>query len=147
MIHYIALNGVEWPICLSHALAYEYERTTGRFYEHDLRALFQDIVTEATAMGTDDAAAAAGKMSLVRFVDFFHAALRLGCRREKTLINFDEYDVADWLLSDNDAVARFTTLLLEANVDPNAKTDNDSTDGAKKKNLKKNPVKSTGRRS
>lgn len=147
MINYINLNGTEWPICLSNALAYEYELTTGKFYEPDIKALFADIIAEANAIKTDNPVEAAGRLSVVRFVDFFHCALRLGCRKEKTLINFDVYDVADWLLSDGDAVARFTTLLFEANADPNPEKEDEVDNAAKKNNLKSRQVKSTGNRS
>jgi len=139
MIKYIELGGQERPVCFDNSLAYEYELTTGNYYEHDLRALFREIAMAAASIGTDNTDVAVGQMSIVKFVDFLHCALRLGYRKTQLPIEFDAYNVADWLLNDGKAVARFTTLLLEANTDPNSVPPDESGDieSAKKKTAPK----------
>ncbi|HNB51102.1 MAG TPA: hypothetical protein PK530_04135 [Anaerolineales bacterium] len=121
MIHYVTIAGRERPVCFDNSLAYEYEKNLGRPYLADLAALFDDLRVVAQRVGTDDVATAALQMPIVRFVDVMHCALRLGHRKERHAIDFDEYAVADWLLDDTQAVSSLTTLLAEANFDPNAK--------------------------
>lgn len=115
MIHYINLGDAERPITFSYSVAYEYELQTGKFYEQDVQELARQIVIAGAALGTDDSAKAAQSLSIVKFVDILHACLLVGCRKTATPVNFTKYDVADWLGGNPEAVARFTTLLLEAN--------------------------------
>jgi len=124
-IQYISLGGKERPVCFSHALAYHYELTTGKSYLRDLDALFQEMVQVAAGANTDNVAVAAQNMSVVRLVDIIHAALTLGARQDRINVEFDQYQVADWLMSDRDAVGILASMLVDANIDPGAKQDED----------------------
>lgn len=133
MTHFIELGGKERPVCFSQALGYEYERTMNRSYLRDLEALFSQIAQVGQAMGTDDIGEAAANMSVVALVDLVYCALRLGHRRERIEIDFDPYDVADWVLPDQAAIKQLTVWLVEANVIVNKEA---ATDDSKKKNSK-----------
>lgn len=129
MVHFIELGGVERPVSFGQALAYEYELTTGRSYLRDLQQLFIEISEVAAGMNTDDVTTAASQMSVVKFVDLMHCALRLGHRYERQTVGFDAYQVAEWLLGDSEAVSRLVGWLAEANFDPKS----DDGEASKKK--------------
>lgn len=127
MTHFIELGGKERPVCFDQTLGYEYERTMERSYLRDLEELFIQIAQVGHAIGTDDVGAAAANMSVVKVVDLIYCAVRLGYRREKKEVDFDSYDVADWILSNQAAMSQLTVWLVEANIDTGAKSaDQDS---------------------
>lgn len=125
MVHFVNIGGQERPVCFSYSVAYEYELQTGKFYEPDVQALAVQVITAGASLGTDDVATAARSISIIKFTDIMHAALVVGCRKEKKPVDFDKYDVADWLGQNPDAVGRLTELLLTANFNlkPDAATD------------------------
>ena len=131
MVHFIELGGIERPVSFSQALAYEYELTTGNSYLRDLRQLFIEIAEVAAGMNTEDVATAASQMSVVKFVDLMHCALRLGARYERRAVDFDAYQVAEWLLGDSKAVSKLVGWLAEANFDPKS----DDGEASKKKTV------------
>ena len=146
MIHYATI-GIgdrrrERPVCFDHTLAFEFEKTTGKHYLLETKAILTELIMAGALVGTDDAATAARHVSIVRFVDFIHAGLRLGARKEKQPIDFDEYDVADWLLNPEngaEAVSQLTTWFIEATYTPapsaNGKHDDADEGDAKKKTV------------
>ena len=125
-VHFLELGGKERPVCLDQTLAYEYERTLGRSYLRDLNDLFVQIAQVGQAMSTNDVGTAAANLSVVTLVNFVYASMRLGCRRTSTSVDFDEYQVADWILGNQQAVSQFTVWLVEANVDTSVKEGDDS---------------------
>lgn len=122
MIHYIALGQGEArrerPVCFDHSLAYEFEKTTGKLYLKELEALLVEITAAGAAHGTDDAGEAMKHISVVRYIDFMYSALRMGARKQRLPIDFDEYDVNDWLMGDPEAVGQLTNWLFEDNYSP-----------------------------
>ena len=125
MTQHIELGGKERPICFTQALGYEYERTMNRSYLRDLEALFSQIAQVGQSIGTDSIAEAAANMSVVTLIDMVYCAMRLGYRRERKDIDFDQYDVADWVLPNQAAITQLTVWLVEANV-VTSKPDDDS---------------------
>ncbi len=130
MTHFIELGEKERPVCFTQALGYEYERTMQRSFLRDLNGLFEQIARVGQAIGTNDVGEAAAGMSVVILVDMAYCALRLGYRREKMEVDFDAYDVADWILNNEPAVSQLTVWLVEANIDTSKKPE---PQGSKKK--------------
>jgi len=135
MVHYITLGGQERPVCFSYAVAYEYEKQTGHYYEADVAALGAQIITAGARAGTDDVATAAREISMVKFIDILYACLLVGYRKERLRIDFELYDVAEWLTDNRDTVSQFATMLLEANFDLSGEnqTDDEEPDDEKKR--------------
>lgn len=133
MTHFIELGGQERPVCFDQTLGYEYERTMQRSYLRDLEDLFLQIAQVGHAIGTDDVGTAAANMSVVKLVDLIYCAMRLGYRREKLTIDFDSYDVADWILPNQEAIAQLSVWLVESNIDTSAQQADP--DAAKKKTM------------
>lgn len=125
MVHFLNIGGQERPLCFDQSLAYEYERRLNRSYLRDLNELFQQIAQVGQSVGTNDIGKAAESLSVVSLVNFFFVSMCLGCRRESRKVDFDENDVADWILGSQDIVAQFTMWLVEANMDTK-KEDNPS---------------------
>lgn len=139
IIHYVSVGGNDRPVCFSNALAYHFELTTGKSYLSELALLFTELGQVASRSGTVDVGVAAAQISVVRFVDIMHSAFVLGARQERIQVDFDQYDVADWLMSDSTAVAQLANMLAEANIDPAAqkKTMKPTTATTSKKPAKK----------
>ena len=117
MIHYITLGKDaqrrERPVCFDHTLAYEFQKTTGKHYLQETDLLLKDLIAVGIGAQTDDPHEAAKHMDVVRMVDFFHAALRLGARKAGIQVDFDEYDVCDWVMSEEQASRQLTAWLVE----------------------------------
>lgn len=139
MIHYVTLGQDdkrrERPVCFDHTMAYEFQKVTGRHYLLESQKLLVQLALAGEKAGTDDAVTAAAHVDIVNFVDFMHVALRLGARKAKEAIDFDEYDVAGWIMADPDAVSQLTTLFIEATYTPPAASAN----GEKKREVTMTP--------
>lgn len=161
MIHYLHLDGEEKPITFVYSVPWEYElEHPGKFYNTEVTELCVQILRAGAALtqaisdvpdentGTVDKlismvsrANAAGGFSMVKFVDILYICLRVGHRKTGKPADFTPRDVADWIGGNNEAVGKFTTLLLQANFNlpgeesqspGDSKSPGDS-DGAKKK--------------
>lgn len=129
MVRYVRLGGQDRPVCFSYAVAYEYERQTGKFYEQDVQTLAAQVIAAGAEHSTDDVASAARHISMVKFIDILHACLVVGYRKERMQVDFAPYDVADWLSEDRDTVTEFTAMLLEANFDLSGENQSDNDEG------------------
>lgn len=136
MIHNIHLGGQDRPLTFAYSAAYEYELSTGKFYEQDVAELAVQVIAAGAMLKTDNLGEAARTISMVKYLDIAYAALRAGHLKTRTPINFTVHDVADWFGEDKKQASRFTELLLQANFnlkpDPDEQEEQDD-DPAKKK--------------
>lgn len=112
MTNTINLGGKDRPISFSHAMAYHFEVTTGKKYLAELDSLFKEFAA-ANDDDTDIVEAVKG-ISYVRLVDIAYAALTLGCREQQKNVDFDSYQVAEWLNADSGAVTSLIVALSDS---------------------------------
>ena len=96
MTHNIELGGQSRPLRFGMAALYEYERRT-------CRAAIADF------SGVD-----AENMPLSLIVNLVVAGLVCGYKHEKRVVDFDEYDVADWMGEDSEAIVAMLEMFTQS---------------------------------
>lgn len=79
MVHYIKFGDKERPVLFGMAALYDYERRTGK-----------KALSEFSSIG-------AGEVAIATIVDLAYSGLIVGHRKERRDVDFDQYDVAEWL--------------------------------------------------
>jgi len=97
-MQYIEIGGKERPVLFGFGGLYAYEQRTGR------RAL-EDFAKQAAA-GPE----APESFSIVFLVDLVYCGLLAGCRANRLVEDFSEYDVADWLGSDTGLIEKVLAI-------------------------------------
>lgn len=116
MTEYIELGGKLRPVSFAHRQQRLYEEAFGSTYLKDVRVLMSQF---APIIGEDDAdriTGMAGDISLVLLGNLFYSALLCGCSLEKVSVDFDVYDVTDWIGEYPDAVTKMMNLFVFANT-------------------------------
>lgn len=125
----VNIGGKSRPIHFSNRVAYEFERITGRPYLAAVDALIRDLQALAIRSQKEEVEDVAKDLHVAGLVDMVFAGLSYGHRVERLPVDFDVYDVSEWLLDDPDAISACVSLLIESL--PMAKAE--ETNGAKKK--------------
>lgn len=99
MTHYIELGGQQRPVRFGMAGLYEYEQRTGRKALADFAQL--------SGQGIEN-------VSISLIVELAFAGLCAGYRSEKMPIDFDAYDVADWVGLDSETIGRVMNAFTES---------------------------------
>lgn len=114
MTHYIELGGKTRPVRFGMAGLYEYEQRTGRKALADFGAYLkavdaarekalQELGVESITKEQENSIAGEC-LSFVFAVDLAFSGLSAGCRSEKLPLDFDAYDVADWMMADSESI-------------------------------------------
>jgi hypothetical protein len=98
MTSYIEIGGKQRPVRFGFAGLLEYEKRTGRNAVLDFQTLSEGLQSASVTM----------------MVDLVLCGLLAGHRTERVSIEFDEYDVADWITDDIGAVERIMTAFVES---------------------------------
>lgn len=163
MIHYLNLGGQDRPLTLTYSVAYDYQVEFGRYYNTDVTELCVQILRAGDSLNKAKAELSADleksqidKMmdliraangsegfDMIKFVDILFVALVVGHRKTSTPVKFTQRDVADWIGESAEAIAEFTSLLLQANFNLKASGEAAEPDESAS-GKKKTPAQSTG---
>jgi hypothetical protein len=91
----ISCGGKDRPLLFGFSALYEYERTTGRNALADLSSM-------------------QGGLSASVAIDLAFCAFSCGAKKEKTPVDFDAYDVAEWATETPDLLEKVMTALAES---------------------------------
>lgn len=134
MVAHIELGGKLRPISFAFRQQRHYEELFGRPFARDLQTLMQQFAPMFSAKNKDDMIGMAADISVVALGDMFFSALVCGHHQERVPVDFDVYDVTDWMMSSQEAVEKMTLMLISANTS-NVKAV--TVDGTKKKTTEK----------
>ena len=104
MTQHIQIGGKLRPVRFGFAGLLEYEKQTGRKALADFAELSKGIE----------------QVSISLMVDMVYSGLLSGCRAEKINVDFDEWDVAEWITENQEAVQK----VMEAFADSFQKAGN-----------------------
>lgn len=96
---FIELGGTKRPVRFGFEALYSYERNTGKKALEDFQAL-----------------QSGGQVPITLMVDLVWSGLFAGYRKEEIPVDFDEYNVAEWLSEDQTAFARVMELFTASLV-------------------------------
>lgn len=96
---FLELGGEKRPVRFGFEALYSYERKTGKKALEDFQAL-----------------QSGGQVPITLMVDLVWSGLFAGYRKEEIPVDFDEYNVAEWLSEDQTAFARVMELFTASLV-------------------------------
>lgn len=116
MTEHIELGGKLRPVSFAFRQQRHYEEIFNRPFARDLQTLMQQFAPMFSAKDKDDMIGLAADISLVSLGNMFFSALVCGHHLERLPVDFDVYDVTDWILADASAVEKMTHMLISANT-------------------------------
>ena len=116
MTEHIELGGKLRPVSFAFRQQRHYEEIFNRPFARDLQTLMQQFAPMFSAKDKDQMVELAADISLVSLGDMFFSGLVCGHHLEKIPVDFDVYDVTDWIMADAAAVEKLTHMLISANT-------------------------------
>lgn len=116
MTEQIELGGKLRPISFAFRQQRHYEEIFNRPFAKDLQELMKQFAPMFATKDKEEMVGLAADISLVTLGNMFYSALVCGHHLEKRVVDFDVYDVTDWMMEDDSKVEKLTMMLLSANT-------------------------------
>jgi hypothetical protein len=117
MTEYIELGGKLRPVSFAHRQQRFYEEEFKTPFAKDWALLMGQFSPMLDKTKDKDAVKElAANVSLVLLGNMFYSAFLAGYNLERLQIDFDVYDLTDWISADTNIVTKLTTMLVSANT-------------------------------
>lgn len=117
MTEYIELGGKLRPVSFAHRQQRFYEEEFKKPFARDWQMLMMQFAPMLDKTKDKEAVTElAADVSLILLGNMFYSAFMAGYNLERLQIDFDVYDLTDWISADTAIVTKLTMMLVSANT-------------------------------